>query len=112
MRADYHHILEIVHRERKQVLEHIRKVLQSARSDRSPYEAILFSVLLQDRSLLPGLKEREKIEKKKKLRIQYASAAVGRIENGGCPISLQSKAELKELCQARDSVLKGAGVTP
>lgn len=112
LRTDYHRVLESIHGERKSLLGQVGKVLQSARSDRSPYEAILFSVLLNERSLLPALKNREKFEKKKNLRFQYASAAIGRLERGQCPIGLQSVSELRELCQARDSVLSRAGVTP
>ena len=112
MRTDYHRVLETVHQDRKGLLGQVGKVLRSARSDRSPYEAMLFSVLFNDRSLLPALKEREKIEKKKKLRFQYATAAIGRVETGRCPVAIQSLAELRELCQVRDSVLSEAGVTP
>jgi hypothetical protein len=112
MRTDYHRVLETVHRDRKGLVGQVGSVLRTARSDQSPYEAILFSVLFNDRGLLPALKDREKIEKKKKLRFQYATAAVGRIENGRCPVALQSLTELQELCQARDSILSGAGVTP
>jgi hypothetical protein len=112
MRSDYHRVLETIHRDRKGVLSKVGQALRSSRSDSSPYEAILFAVLLKDQSLLPALKEREKVEKKRRLRTQFATAAIGRIERGGCPAALRGANELRELCQVRDSVLAESGRSP
>jgi hypothetical protein len=112
IRSDYHRVLKTIHRDRKGVLSQIGQTLRSSRSDSSPYEALLFAVLLKDHALLPALKEREKIEKKKRLRNQFATAAIGRIEGGGCPAVFRGANELRELCQVRDSVLAESGRAP
>jgi hypothetical protein len=109
LRSDYHQALEVIHRDRSGLVGQVGKTLRTSRSDRSPYEAILFSVLMGERGLLPSLREREKVEKKKKLRLQYASVAVARLEGKACSVTQFSKAEFQELCRARDSVLSEAG---
>ncbi len=90
----------------------MERALRSAKADRSPYEAILFSTLLEDRSLIPALEARARIEVKKRVPHPYAALALSRLKSGNCvPVkkSTDLRSEWKELCLARDSVLSAGG---
>jgi hypothetical protein len=111
LRQDYQVALgRVIAGGRKSLVTELSKTLKQARANRSPYEAILFSLLLGERSLLPQLREREKWEKKRKLKYQYAAWALRRLETGNCPVPIPM--EYRELCNSRDSVLAHAGVGP
>ncbi len=111
LHADYASLQEALLRDRPQAIGYIQKALLKSTLSQSPYEAILFSMLLSEKSLIPTLEKRAKIDQKIRVPFRYAALAVERLKGKTC-LDLGSRYSsefYQELCHVQDPLLASLG---
>lgn len=90
----------------KKIEARLKKQIESAKGNASPYSSMLIAVLsqtpVQNAALIPALEKRAFIEKKLKLNFPYAAVALERLKTGGCA-SFKNPA-YDELCLVNDAL--------
>jgi len=106
-RHQYLKELQLLSQDSKLFSHDLARQVLAKKTFQPPYDAILISVLVHEHNdeLKKALRSRAKIETEKKIKYQYAVAALERIEGGACSPQFSDRA-YDEVCRARDSAME------